>query len=304
MNLPGAPSAVTGQPTLPEPPEAVSAVLRWLCDPRPETACTPVEGLTPLSGVLEGAIEAKLICLLADRLLYRCFDVEISRAMHSFLAQLLRTNARHADIHRGEAVRIVEALSDQGVPAAVLNGLAYDPELYRPGGIRQFTDIDLLVEPADRDTALGMLMDLGFSEHGRRAHTRRRPTGDTMTRFISVDITTSLCHTADPADIRRALADAHHATSAAAGEELPVLIRADALRHALARLVARPRWVGLADAARLTLACQGTPAAAEAGMPEPARTGWRMLRTYLPDLPLSPPATPESGPAGRQESPR
>ncbi|MFC5204295.1 hypothetical protein [Streptomyces kaempferi] len=71
---------------------------------------------------------------------------------------------------------------------------------------------------------------------------------------MSVDITTSLGHTADPADIRAALARTETVGGVDGGEALPVLSRADALLHALARLAPRPRWSGLADAARLALA--------------------------------------------------
>ncbi|MGW4200924.1 nucleotidyltransferase family protein [Streptomyces sp. NPDC004726] len=276
----------------------VPEVLRWLCDPRPEAVAPPVRGLSPLGAVLEAAIDAKLVCVLADRLLHGRPDAELSRAMRSFLARLLRANAEHTRLHRGEAVRIVEELTRQGVAVAVLNGLAYDTELYPPGGIRQFTDIDLLVGPDDLEVALGVLAGLGFSERGRGAHTRRRLTGDALTPAISVDIATSLGHTAALADVRAALARAHTADAPEAGERLPVLVRADALMHALARLAARPRWTGVADAARLTLT------AGEATLPDPAYTGRAVLRTYLPDLPLSPPAALADGSAGRAEGAR
>lgn len=102
--------------------------------------------------------------------------------------------------------------------------------------------------------ALDVLAELGFTEPGRGAHTRRRSTGDALTPTVSVDITTSLGHTADPADIRAALARTETVGGVDGGEALPVLSRADALLHALARLAPRPRWSGLADAARLALA--------------------------------------------------
>ncbi|MFF1712252.1 nucleotidyltransferase family protein [Streptomyces sp. NPDC058268] len=302
MNIPGAPHTLAGQSASSEPAGSVPVVLRWLCDPRSEPFAPTAHDLSPLGGILEWAIDAKLVCVLADRLLHGRHDVELTRAMRSFLAQLLRSNARRTHLHRGEAIRVVQALNRQGVSAAVLNGLAYDTELYPPGGLRQFTDIDLLVVPDDQETALGVLAELGFSEQGRGAHTRRRLTGDTLTRSISVDISTSLGHTADPADIRQALVGGHSVERSEAEGELPVLARADALWHALARLAARPRWTSVADASRLVLTSPDrVSAAAEVSMPDRAHAGWAVLRTYLPDLPLSPPATGTSELLEREE---
>lgn len=289
--------ATAGQPTLPEPTGPAREVVRWLCDPRPHTSAPPPEAFSPLGAVLEGAINAKLVCVLANRLLHGRHEVELTRAMCSFLIRLLRANAQHTRLHRGEAVRIVQELARQGVPVAVLNGLAYDTGLYPPGGLRQFTDIDLLVAPADQDTALDVLAELGFFEQGRRTHTRRRPTGDALTLAVSVDISTSLSHTADPVEVGAALARAHTAEAPEATEQLPVLARADALRHTLARLVTRPRWTGVADAARLALT------AGEASLPEQAYTGWAVLRSCLPDLPLRPPNSRVDASPGEVEGP-
>ncbi|WP_328373327.1 nucleotidyltransferase family protein (plasmid) [Streptomyces sp. NBC_00445] len=305
MSAPGTRRAAGAQPALPETAGPVQAVLRWLCDPRPTACAPPAQDFSPLGAVLEGAIDAKLVCMLADRLLHGRLDVDLSRPMHSFLARTLRANAQHAHLHRGEAVRIVQALTRLGVPVAVLNGLAYDTGLYPPGGLRQFTDIDLLVDPADREAALGLLAELGFAERGRGAHTRRRPTGDALTPAISVDVATILGHTADPADVRAALARAHTVEPPHAGEQLPVLARADALRHALARLATRPRWTSVADAARLALTSPNQPPAApEKPLPTQAHTGWAVLRTYLPDLPPHPPVTAAPRSPGRAERAR
>lgn len=298
MSVLDAQRVTAGPPTLPEPAGPVRGILRWLCDPRPEASVPPAEDFSPLGAVLEGAIDAKLVCVLADRLLHGRHKVELTRAVCSFLIRFLRANAQHTRLHRGETVRVVQELTRQGVPVAVLNGLAYDTELYPSGGLRQFTDIDLLVAPADRETSLAVLAELGFSKRGRGAHTRRRPTGDALTPAISVDIATSLDHAADPADVRTALARAHTTDAPETEEQLPVLARADALRHALARLAARPRWTGVADAARLALT------AGEASLPEQAYTGWAVLRSCLPDLPLRPPATRAYGSPGKAEGSR
>ncbi|MEV7957470.1 nucleotidyltransferase family protein [Streptomyces sp. NPDC088141] len=281
MNAPATPSPAM-LPVLPGAGPA-EAALRWLCDPRPDIVPSALD-FAPLGAVLEAAIDAKLVCLLADRLLNGRPDASLSRPMRSVLGQIVRANALHNRLHRGEAVRIVRALAGRDVPVAVLNGLAYDTALYPPGGLRQFTDIDLLVGAADRDTALEVLAELGFTEPGRGAHTRRRSTGDALTPVISVDITSGLGHTADPADVQAALARTEAEGGVDGGEELPVLARADALLHALARLAARPRWSGLVDAARLALAAPDLSPGAGAPLPETARASGAVLRTHLPDL--------------------
>ncbi|QQM47506.1 nucleotidyltransferase family protein (plasmid) [Streptomyces sp. JL4002] len=298
MNAPARPTAAT--PPLPAGDGPAAAALRWLCDPHPDIRPSAPASV-PLGTVLEAAIDAKLVCLLAHRLLSGPPDASLSRPMRSVLGQIARANTLHNQLHRNEAVRIVRALTGRGVPVAVLNGLAYDTALYPPGGLRQFTDIDLLVDAADRDAALDVLAELGFTQPGRGAHTRRRSTGDALTPTVSIDITTGLGHTADPADVRAALARTEAAGDGDGdgGEALPVLAQADALAHALARLAARPRWSGLADAARLALAAPDSSHEAAAAVPEPLRAGWAVLHSRLPDLVPGPPPV-ACGP-GREE---
>ncbi|MFI6287635.1 nucleotidyltransferase family protein [Streptomyces sp. NPDC051018] len=294
MPIPAAPPGLPGAAGL------GAAVLRWLCDPRPVAAPAELDSAA-LGAALQAAIDAKLVCLLADHLLHNRADADLSRAMCSVLGQIVRANALHNRLHYGEAVRIVEVLARRDVPVAVLNGLAYT-NLYPPGRLRQFTDIDLLVGAADLDTALDVLAELGFTDQGRGAHTRRRATGDALTPTVSVDITTSLGHTADPAGVRAALARTETSDGPDAGEQLPVLARADALWHTLARLAARSRWSGLADAARLALADPALSREVGAEVPELVRAGWAVLHTHLPDLIPGPPVAGD-GP-GRGEPAR
>ncbi|MEU1824111.1 nucleotidyltransferase family protein [Streptomyces abikoensis] len=299
MNTPTMPGSPAAPPRLPGAAGPGAAVLRWLCDPRPATAPAELDPAA-LGTVLQAAIDAKLVCLLADRLLHDRAEDGLSRAMRSVLGQIVRATTLHHRLHRTEAVRIVQALTRRDVSVAVLNGLAYYTGLYPPGGLRQFTDVDLLVAGADQATALDVLAELGFTEQGRSPHTRRRTTGDTLTPVVSVDITTGLGHTADPAEVRAALARTETADGPDAGGKLPVLARADALRHTLARLATRPRWSTLADAARLALAAPDPSREAVAAVPEPVRAGWAVLRTHLPDLVPGPPPVAGGGPAERE----
>ncbi|MFF8992478.1 nucleotidyltransferase family protein [Streptomyces sp. NPDC014983] len=294
MNAPTMPGSPAAPPRLPGAGGPGAAVLRWLCDPRP--AAAPAE-LDPaaLGAVLQAAIDAKLVCLLAGRLLHDRAGAGLSRAMRSFFGQIVRATTLHHRLHHTEAVRIVQMLAHRDVSIAVLNGLAYDTGLYPPGGLRQFTDIDLLVGGADLGTALEVLAELGFREQGRGPHTRRRVTGDALTPAVSVDITAHLGHTSDPAEVRAALARTETAEGPNAGGKLPVLARADALRHTLARLAARPRWSTLADAARLALAAPQPSDEVVAAVPEPVRAGWAVLHSHLPDLFPGPPPVAGGG---------
>ncbi|MGW3165811.1 nucleotidyltransferase family protein [Streptomyces sp. NPDC001142] len=303
MNAPTTPTPATLQ--LPAGAGPAAVALRWLCDPRPDND-TSAPASVPLGAMLEAAIDAKLVCLLAHRLLAGHPDAGLSRPMRSVLGQIVRANTLHNRLHRGEAARIVRALTGRGVPVAVLNGLAYGTVLYPPGGLRQFTDIDLLVGADGLDVALDVLAELGFTEPGRGAHTRRRSTGDPLTPTVSVDIATGLGHTADPADVQAALARTEgEAGCVDAGAALPVLAWADALAHTLARLAARPRWAGLADAARLALAAPDPSPGAGAPLPEAARAGWTVLRTHLPKVFTSASTgTSASGGPGREEEVR
>ncbi|MFI9630088.1 nucleotidyltransferase family protein [Streptomyces sp. NPDC052042] len=212
MNAPAMPSGPAAPSGLPGGARPGAAVLRWLCDPRLAAASAePDSGA--LGAVLQTAIDAKLICLLADRLLHDRAAAVLSRAMQSVLGQIMRANALYNRLHHTEAVRIVHTLAGRGVPVAVLNGLVYDTGLYPPGGLRQFTDIDLLVGAADLDMALVLLVELGFIEQGRRP-----ATGDALTPTVSVDITTIVGHTTDPADLLAVLARTLTADGPAARE--------------------------------------------------------------------------------------
>lgn len=299
MNAPTMPGSPAAPPRLPGADGPGAAVLRWLCDPRPATAPAELDPAA-LGAVLQAAIDAKLVCLLADRLLHDRVEDGLSRAMRSFLGQIVRATTLHHRLHHTEAVRIVQALARRDVSVAVLNGLAYDTGLYSPGGLRQFTDIDLLVGAADQNTALDVLAELGFRKQGRGPYTRRRATGDALTPTVSVDITTRLGHTADPTEVRAALAQTETAHGPNTGGKLPALARADALRHTLARLATRPRWSTLADAARLALAAPQASDKAVAAVPEPLRAGWEVLHSHLPDLFPGPPPVAGGGP-GRGE---
>ena len=58
--------------------------------------------------------------------------------------------------------RVLAAFDDEGVPVLTLKGPALGEALYRDPGLRPFTDLDLLIRPADVARALSLLSALGY----------------------------------------------------------------------------------------------------------------------------------------------
>ncbi|GAA4256606.1 nucleotidyltransferase family protein [Dactylosporangium darangshiense] len=270
--------------------------LRTLCDPRQHSLPQPHrDDATSFGALLEAAITAKLVGLLADRLLNETGTTRMSPPMREFLTSTLRGTQHRTREHRRHASQATSALAEHGIPVAVLNGLAYDAALYGSRGTRQLTDIDLLV-PADTvNDAITVLTKLGYTRLERPGASCRLPTADAVAPTITVDLTTTLGHTTDPAAVRQALdqpvIDGHDMSS-----PLPVLSQHDALLHTLARTAARPRWRGLADALHLALAgAVVSRSGPRSTIPAAADAGWNLLRTHWPDLPATPRAEAADG---------
>jgi hypothetical protein len=82
------------------------------------------------------------------------------------VADLERARAVAALRGMAEAVMLSSALEAAGVPCVVLKGPAFSEWLYGDMAFRRFSDIDLLVAPATRDTAYETLRGLGCSLPG------------------------------------------------------------------------------------------------------------------------------------------
>jgi hypothetical protein len=70
--------------------------------------------------------------------------------------------------HHGE--RVVKALGDAGIAAAILKGPVFARRLYLEPAMRTFTDIDIIVPRQARGAAAGIMRELGFEmrEHEYR----------------------------------------------------------------------------------------------------------------------------------------
>jgi hypothetical protein len=62
--------------------------------------------------------------------------------------------------------KIAEACSSQGIPVIALKGIYLSEWLYQDIGLRQFSDIDLLVKEEDGEKCLAVLAGLGYSPYG------------------------------------------------------------------------------------------------------------------------------------------
>jgi len=273
-------------------PRAYQA-LRAACDPRDSALdWLPASDVLPLGGLVEYAIVSKLTCLLAD-CLHRCgHTASLARPMRQFLSAQLRLNAYRWQLHHREAARVLAALDDRGIPAAAINGIAHASVLYDGRGTRQSSDVDILIPAGAAETAARILTGLGYTPADRRPTARRRDLGDPVVPGLTLDLTSRLAHTSDPADIASALARRVPAPShPLTPDPLPILARDDGFLHALARVWSRRRWPGLADALRYALDGTSRPATAEVAIPSPSAWGWELVRDCWPELPPRPPLT-------------
>ncbi len=117
-----------------------------------------------LHGVLPIALRALLNGNAVRRHFLKGTAAEIADAEKEIgVAQLLQLHQTGFEMlltHHCD--RILRALSDAGVRAANVKGPSFARRLYSTPALRAFTDIDILVVPADRKRANGIMADLGF----------------------------------------------------------------------------------------------------------------------------------------------
>jgi hypothetical protein len=243
-----------------------------------------------LGAVLEQTVRSKTICLLAAYLHNQPVP-GLDRTVTRFFDSTLRTNQHKTSLCRRAVLAATAALRNAGVSVAVLGGLSVEHALYRGSGARQFSDIDLLVAPADTARAQAALRERGY-QPGPNAGTWTRRTSDPILPLIVLDLDPTLSHSR-AADVSGLLARRAEVTIPLHDEPLPVLAPADALDHTLARLAAgaaRPRWALAADAIRHSRVTAPRS-------PDHADTldGWAVLRSQWPLLPTTPARLPTTG---------
>jgi hypothetical protein len=112
--------------------------------------------------VLEHALRHRMLSMLAfelDRLgVLDATPLRVSEHLLSVLAH----NRYRRQIWYAELGRVTGALAAVEVPTTVRKGGAYESSIYGGNGSRWLGDIDLLVSPADAETAARTLADLGY----------------------------------------------------------------------------------------------------------------------------------------------
>ncbi|SCL13087.1 Uncharacterised nucleotidyltransferase [Micromonospora nigra] len=276
-------------------------LLRAACEPPGTPADVDLvdEDIQPLGEVLEYAIVAKMLCLFADWLDRHGHTAGLARPMQQFLRGQRRLNTHRWRVHHREAARVITILTGRRVPAAAINGIAHASLLYHGDGSRQSSDVDILIPAEAADDAVDALTGCGYYATGRRPTALHRDFDDPLVPGLTLDLSTRLAHTSDPADIASVLARRTPAPPHAADlEPLPILSRDDGFLHTLARVAAQRRWPALADALRYS-AHHTTTTTAATVVPVPAQTGWQVLRSCWPQLPEQPPLSqPGVGDAG------
>ncbi len=230
--------------------------------------------------LLATAIEHKVLCLLADTLASDRLGDEVPRPFRRFLSSVLRTSRHKTAIHRTQAAALTEAAAIQDLAFAAVKGIALESQLYGGRGAREFSDIDVLVDPHHADALRRTLRLLGY-QPGRYDPTAHRvtpddPSSSTYTRLHDdliapctvIDIRTDvLASSVAPLDVAPGMLDRRQSQPLPGhpSVDLPVL---DVLDHlALVLLAAQHetragRPVPLrvyADAVRLAASTQSGP---------------------------------------------
>ncbi|NBE82144.1 nucleotidyltransferase family protein [Micromonospora rubida] len=246
------------------------------------------DDIHPLGEVLEYVINAKMTCLLADWLSRHHHTQSFPRPMQQFLRGQLRLNAHRSRKHHQEAAAIIIALHDHDVPAAAINGIAHAALLYPGAGVRQSSDVDILIPASAAATAADVLTRRGYYSTGRSPTTLHRDFDDPIVPGLTLDLTTRLAHTGDDATIHTILDRRIPAPSSGEHQApLPVLHRDDGFRHTLARVASQRRWPALADA--LHYALDDTDPQPATALDKPSRAGWKVIRSCWPQLPQDTP---------------
>jgi hypothetical protein len=243
---------------------------------RPLADPSDASDISPFGEILEYAITAKMSCLLADWLTRNGHTQPMPRPMQQFLRNLVRLNTYRSRVHHREAVRIIAELRAAGIPAAAINGIAHAALLY-PRGLRQSSDVDVLL-PADRAAdAAAVLATSGYYSTGRRSTALHRDFGDPLVPGLTLDLTSRLAHTDDPQTIDVILSRVVEVAPADEDDgPLTVLDRRDGFVHTLARTAKQRRWPALADAMHYAVDGLGGYGP-ESALPEPALAGWHLV---------------------------
>jgi Uncharacterised nucleotidyltransferase len=112
--------------------------------------------------LLEQAIRHKLAPALAVRVVGPPLKARVPRFIWFHLQSVHGVNVRRTELFRAAAAEISTALGGAGVTFAGTKGIALESTVYRGDGSRYMNDLDLMVLPEQRDTAMATLRGSGF----------------------------------------------------------------------------------------------------------------------------------------------
>lgn len=98
-------------------------------------------------------------------------DPRVPGEITTCFRRMQRANAKRNAVMFRECARLLRGLDAAGVPCLLLKGVGLALSVYPDPALRNFADIDLLVEPADLDTASRVACALGFTPAYEEADT-------------------------------------------------------------------------------------------------------------------------------------
>lgn len=163
------------EPTHPiskEAHDAVIAALRGATTPWPDGALE-----TDIAGVIRISEEQGIQPLLRHNLKAARIWDSWPQPLRAAIEDRAVKDALMAELWRGEARRVLDALGEEGIPVLVLKGAALANSIYPNAGLRPSCDVDLLFRREDIDRMRPVLAGLGFELYAaysyQETHTRK-----------------------------------------------------------------------------------------------------------------------------------
>lgn len=160
---------------LPEFESRAPAAGNWLAEFNLLLACCAAEWSEPcgrqIREILQGPVDWERLIQLAQRhgvvpQVYRALSAAADMVPADSLQAIrvrYESNARQALWLTRELLRVHEHLAERGVEALPYKGPVLAESLYDDVALRQFSDLDLLVRPADLRTTRAALAELGYT---------------------------------------------------------------------------------------------------------------------------------------------
>jgi len=133
--------------------------------------------------LLQWADAHALAPLLARSLAGLELPLEVAAALHATHQEHVRSNLALA----AELGRLAGALRRASVFVVAYKGPALAQRLYGDVGLRSFSDLDLLVDPVQRERAAEVLLAAGYARFRPIADRARQSAGDCEEQFLSHD---------------------------------------------------------------------------------------------------------------------